>query len=346
MRRISKLSFNKFPMESESAIEQDNYSSDDILLDAYSRSVIDAAQKVGPSVVKIDIRKKANKSASKNIKTPGEIGGSGSGFIFTPDGFILTNSHVVNGASGITVILPDGNQYKADLIGDDQDTDLAVIRIGASHLAHALLGDSNKIRVGQLAIAMGNPFGFQHTVTAGVISALGRSLRAISGRVIDNVIQTDAALNPGSSGGPLVDSRGRVIGVNSAAILQAQGICFAIAVNTARFVASKLIKYGEVRRSHIGISGQKIDISRRKIRYFELPNQSGVQVISIIADSPASRAGLQVGDVIVSFDGRPVEGIDELQRQLTEDLIGRESEMTVLRRTQKIALHITPDKSM
>lgn len=345
MRRISKLSFDKSPMESDSAVERDEFPNDDILLDAYSQSVINAARKVGPSVVNIDVRKKSGGPDSKNKRPPGEIGGSGSGFIFTPDGFILTNSHVVSGASGIMVTLPDGNRYKADLIGDDQGTDLAVIRIGESHLAHAELGDSNKIRVGQLAIAMGNPFGFQHTVTAGVISALGRSLRAISGRVIDNVIQTDAALNPGSSGGPLVDSRGMVIGVNSAAIFQAQGICFAIAVNTARFVASQLIKYGEVRRSHIGISGQKIDISRRKIRFFDLSNKSGVQVISIIPDSPAARAGLQIGDVIISFDGHPVEDIDELQRQLTEDLIGRRTETIVLRRTQKIVLHITPDKS-
>jgi len=327
------------------AFDPAELSDDDLLLDAYSRAVTAAVRKVGPSVVKIEVQKKVSGSSSGNRRPPGDSEGSGSGFIFTPDGFILTNSHVVHGSSAISVTLTEGNRYKADLIGDDPDTDLAVIRMDAARLAHLELGDSNRIQVGQLAIALGNPYGFQHTVTVGVISALGRSLRAVSGRIIDNVIQTDAALNPGNSGGPLVDSRGRVIGVNSASILQAQGICFAIASNTARFVASQLIKYGEIKRSYIGISGQRINIPKRKVRYFDLSTESGVQVISIEPGSPASRAGLQEGDIIIGFDKHPIVGIDELQRQLTEKQIGHKTEIVLLRRTRRITLAIVPDIS-
>ena len=343
MRTHSKLSFDESVEKKVTAGDERENPTDDLLLDAYSRAVTSVVRKVAPSVVKIDVEKKSAAKVRGNRRTPRENGGSASGFVFTPDGFILTNSHVVHGASNIKVTLPDGRDYKADLVGDDQPTDLAVIRIDASGLSSVEMGDSNEIQVGQMAIALGNPYGLQHTVTAGVISALGRSLFSETGRIIDNVIQTDAALNPGSSGGPLVDSRGRVIGVNSAMILRAQGICFAIAVNTAIFVAAQLIKNGEVRRSYIGISGQKIAIPGRKLRYFDLDRDSGIQVISIEKDGPAARAGVQQGDIIIYFDGERVEGIDQLQRELTENRIGRATEIIVLRRTRKIALQITPD---
>jgi S1-C subfamily serine protease len=343
MRKYSNLSLDESRKERDTGVDESDYSNDNLLLDAYSRAVTGVVRKVAPAVVKIDVKKKAAPNIRGNRRPPRENGGSASGFVFTPDGFILTNSHVVHGASSITVTLPDGREYKADLVGDDQPTDLAVVRIDAPDLSPVEMGDSNEIQVGQLAIALGNPYGFQHTVTAGVVSALGRSLLSETGRIIDNVIQTDAALNPGSSGGPLVDSRGRVIGVNSAMIFRAQGICFAIAVNTAVLVAAQLIKNGEVRRSYIGISGQKIAIPRRKLRYFDLDKESGIQVISIEKNGPAATGGMQQGDIVVYFDGQRVEGIDQLQGELTESRIGVETEIIVLRRARKIALRITPD---
>ena len=282
--------------------------SDDDLLDAYSRAVINAAEKVSPSVVNIDVRKISGGKQMTHSRLPEELRGNGSGFIFTPDGFILTNSHVVHHASKIEVTLPDGRRFQADLVGNDPDTDLAVVRIDGPNLVAAPLGDSEKIRVGQLVIAIGNPYGFQYTVTSGVISALGRSLRSMSGRLIDNIIQTDAALNPGNSGGPLVTSQGDVIGVNTAMILAAQGICFAIGINTAKFVAGKLIKEGKVRRSYIGVGGQNVVLHRRLIRFYRLPVESGILVVSIEDNSPAKRAGLVEGDVIVGFDGQPTAG--------------------------------------
>src|SRR5215475_13935402 len=279
--------------------------SDDELLDAYSRAVIGAAEKISPSVVNIEV------STSDRRR-----GGGGSGFVFTPDGFLLTNSHVVHGASKIEVTLLDGRRGEAQLIGDDPETDLAVIRITAPNLMSVAFGDSNKIRVGQLAIAIGNPYGFQYSVTAGVVSALGRSLRSGTGRLIDNVIQTDASLNPGNSGGPLINSRGEVIGVNTAVILPAQGICFATAINTAKFVAGQLIKEGRVRRSYIGMAGQVVPLHRRVVRYHNLPVETGVLVISIEPGGPASKAGMEEGDVIVGYDDRPIAGIDDLHRLL------------------------------
>jgi S1-C subfamily serine protease len=319
--------------------------SDDELLDAYSRAVISAAEKVSPSVVNIDVRQRLKGPQVADARRPQEAHGSGSGFIFTPDGFILTNSHVVHEASAMEVTLSDGRRFRADLMGDDPDTDLAVIRIHAPDLVPAPLGDSQSVRVGQVVIAIGNPYGFQCTVTAGVVSALGRSLRSRSGRLIDNVIQTDAALNPGNSGGPLVTSHGQVIGVNTAVILPAQGLCFAVAINTATFVAGRLIKDGRVRRSYIGVAGQDVPLPRRLARFHHLPGESGILVVSIEPGSPAQRAGLLEGDVIVAYDGRPIAGIDDLHRLLTEARMGVRSSLTIIRRTEILFLDIVPEES-
>lgn len=309
------------------------------LFDAYSRAVVSASEKVSPSVVKIEVEQKTRKV--KGREYPGQ-GGNGSGFIFTPDGFILTNGHVVHSANRINVVMQDGGSYEADLIGEDPDTDLAVVRINAPNILSVALGTSSELKVGQLAIAIGNPYGFQSTVTAGVISALGRSLRAKSGRLIDDVIQTDAALNPGNSGGPLVDSRGIVVGVNTAAILSAQGLCFAIAIDTAKFVASRLIRYGKVRRSYIGMAGQNVSVARRIAHYYDLPNKNGIQVISMDQDSPAMSAGLKEGDIIVSFAGQRVDGIDELHRLLTEEKVGTRHPVVIIRRNERLELGIIP----
>jgi S1-C subfamily serine protease len=304
---------------------------DEGLLDAYSRAVIESAERVSPSVVYIQVT--------------GRSGGSGSGFVFTPDGFILTNSHVVHGASKIDVTLMDGRQFQAQLIGDDPDTDLAVIRVAAPNLVPAQLGESQSIRVGQLVIAIGNPFGFQYTVTAGVVSALGRSLRAQSGRLMDGVIQTDAALNPGNSGGPLVNSRGEVIGVNTATILPAQGICFATSIDTAKFVAGRLIRDGRITRSYIGVAGQNVPVPRRIVRFYQLPVETGVLVVSFETNGEASaarEAGMVAGDLMVEFDGLPIRGIDDLHRLLTDERIGKRVPVTVIRGVQKLTVELVP----
>jgi len=319
--------------------------SDDDLLDAYSKAVISAAERVNPSVVNIEVHKKPGGKQTTNFRRPEEMRGSGSGFIFTPDGFILTNSHVVHQANKIDVALSDGRRFQGDLVGDDPETDLAVVRINGAKFVAAPLGDSQKIRVGQLVIAIGNPYGFQCTVTSGVVSALGRSLRSMSGRLIDNVIQTDAALNPGNSGGPLVNSQGEVIGVNTAVILPAQGICFAIAINTAKYVAARLIKEGKVKRSYIGLGGQNVSLLRRFVRFFHLSVESGVLVVSIEKNSPAQRAGLSEGDVIIGFDHQPIAGIDDLHKMLTEEKVGVHTKLTVLRRSEKLDLDIVPEES-
>jgi S1-C subfamily serine protease len=319
---------------------------DDVdVLDAYSRAVIGTAEKVSPAVVNIDVNKGSNGQGPQRSRWPNERRGSGSGFVFTPDGFILTNSHVVHGAAQIDVTLSDGREFKAQLAGDDPATDLAVIRIDGSSLTSVILGDSQSIRVGQLVVAIGNPYGFQTTVTAGVISALGRSLRTDTGRLVDNVIQTDAALNPGNSGGPLVTSRGEVIGVNTAVILPAQGICFAIAVNTAKWVASRLMKDGRVKRSVIGVGGQDTPLQRRLVRFHDLANESGVLVASVEPNSPAQRAGLTEGDMIVGFAEQPIARIDDLHRLLTEERAGQRLPLTIIRRNDKLTLNIVPVES-
>jgi S1-C subfamily serine protease len=318
--------------------------SDDSLLDAYSRAVIEAAEKVSPSVVYIQV----TTARTTKRQTQQEATASGSGFIFTPDGFILTNSHVVHGATKIDVALMDGRRFQAQLIGDDPDTDLAVIRINAPNLVPASLGDSHSIRVGQLVIAIGNPYGFQYSVTAGVVSALGRSLRAQSGRLMDGVIQTDAALNPGNSGGPLVNTRGEVIGVNTATILPAQGICFATSIDTAKFVAGRLLRDGRISRSYIGFAGQNVPIPRRIVRFYQLPVESGVLIVSFENNtklSPAKEAGLLSGDLIVDFDGHPIRGIDDLHKLLTDERIGQRIPVTIIRGTQKLTFSVVPQET-
>jgi S1-C subfamily serine protease len=319
---------------------------DSTLLDAYSQAVVGAAEKLSPSVVKIDVAQ-AGKSRSGE---PRERQGGGSGFVFTPDGLILTNSHVVHGATRIQVSFADGRRFPARTIGDDPATDLAVVRVDvpnndAPNLVAAPLGDSRKLRVGQLAIAIGNPYGFQYTVTAGVVSALGRSLRSYSGRMIDDVIQTDASLNPGNSGGPLVTSDGRVIGVNTATIMGAQGLCFAIGINTAKFVAGRLLQEGKIRRSYIGVEAQTTPLHRRLVRFYNLPQETGVVVISVTEGGPAKKAGLREGDVIVALDGKPVAGVDDLHRLLTDARVGVSSTLTVLRWTEKLEMRVVPEEA-
>jgi S1-C subfamily serine protease len=307
---------------------------DDELLDAYSKAVVGAAERVSPAVVNIE--------ATHHGRGGREAQSGGSGFLFAPDGFILTNSHVVHGAGRVDVTLLDGRRLRAETVGDDPGTDLAVLRIAAPNLVAVRLGDARKVRVGQLVVAIGNPFGFQCTVTAGVVSALGRSLRSLSGRLIDNVIQTDAALNPGNSGGPLVTSRGEVIGVNTAVISAAQGICFAIGADTAQFVVASILKHGRVRRSYIGVGGQNVPIHRRVVRFHGLSSGTGVLVESIEPASPAERAGLRRGDIIAGFAGKDVAGIDGLHKLLNEETVGRSFPLMVLRGAEKLFLHIIP----
>jgi len=318
---------------------------DSALLDAYSQAVVGAAERLSSSVVKIDVAQ-AGKSRSGE---PRERQGGGSGFVFTPDGLILTNSHVVHAATRIQVSFADGRRFAAHTIGDDPATDLAVVRVDvpnndAPGLVAAPLGDSQKLRVGQLAIAIGNPYGFQYTVTAGVVSALGRSLRSYSGRMIDDVIQTDASLNPGNSGGPLVTSDGHVIGVNTATIMGAQGLCFAIGINTAKFVAGRLLQDGRIRRSYIGVEAQTVPLHRRLVRFYNLPQETGVVVSSVTGGSPAQEAGLREGDVIVALEGKPVAGVDDLHRLLTDARVGVSSSLTVLRWTEKLELKVVPEE--
>jgi S1-C subfamily serine protease len=322
---------------SENAVTDDS-----VLLDAYSQAVTRAVEKVSPSVVNIEVHQSVR---SRRRAEPQERRGGGSGFIFTPDGLILTNSHVVHDASRIEVTVADGRKLPARTIGDDSATDLAVIQIDGAGLVAAALGDSQALRVGQLVMAIGSPYGFQSTVTAGVVSALGRSLRSYSGRRIEDVIQTDASLNPGNSGGPLVASDGRVVGVNTATILPAQGICFAIGINTAKFVASRLLRDGRIRRSYIGVSAQTAPIHRRLVRYYDLSKETGVVVLWSEPNSPAQRAGLREGDVIVALEGQAVAGVDDLHRVLSDVRAGMRAELAVLRGTEKLTLAVVPEEA-
>jgi len=303
--------------------------SDGTLLDAYSRTVSEVAARVSPAVVKIEAEKQGR-------------GGAGSGFVFTANGYIMTNSHVVRGARTLDAVLHDGRRFAAEIVGDDPHTDLAVVRVKADGLPALELGESRSLKPGQVAIAIGNPYGFSCSVTAGVISALGRSLRSESGRLMDGIIQTDAALNPGNSGGPLVDSRGRAIGVNSAVILPAQGLCFAIPVDTAKFVAGRLIEHGRLRRAVLGLGGQDVAVPRGLARRLGVAAESGVLVIAVEPGGPAARAGVEEGDLVVGFGGKPVAGIDDLHRLLGEDSIDRPSRLTVVRERGPQDLDVTP----
>jgi S1-C subfamily serine protease len=310
---------------------------DTALLDAYSQTITGVAENTRDSVVNLRVQ-----SASRPDQPGQPTEGSGSGFVITPDGYILTNSHVVHGARDIQVTLANGETYSAWLAGDDPGSDLAVIRIDAPDLQHIHFADSNQLRVGQIAIAIGSPLGFQQTVTAGVVSALGRTMRSHSGRMIENIVQTDAALNPGNSGGPLVNSHGQVIGVNTAMIPSAQGICFAIASNTAEFVAAWLIKDGRIRRAWLGIRGQSAPLHPRIARHLGLKQTQGVLLLHVEPGSPAAKAGLREGDLLISFNGHPLAGIDELQRQLTGQEIGKKSPVEIVRHTFRLSLEITP----
>jgi S1-C subfamily serine protease len=312
---------------------------DDALLDAYSRTVIGALERVQQAVVFISVEHRT----PANPTGRGTRGGTGSGFLFTPDGYLLTNSHVVHGATQIRATLADGSKFDADLVGDDPGSDLAVLRIGSAEpLPHVELGESGRVRVGQIAIAVGNPLGLQQTVTTGVVSALGRSLRSNSGRMIYDVIQTDAALNPGNSGGPLINSAGQVIGVNTAIIPGAQAICFATAIDTAKWVIMQIFTHGRVRRAYIGVAGTTTPLSRRVQRYFDLHSETGVRVMEIVKGSPAALGGLRTDDTIVAIDALPVDGVDSLQRVLDASRIDRPVNVTVLRGVQRLELTLTP----
>jgi S1-C subfamily serine protease len=303
--------------------------SDGALLDAYSKTVSEVAARVSPAVVKIEVEKRGR-------------GGAGSGFVFTSNGYLLTNSHVVHDARELSVVLHDGRRFVAEIVGDDPPTDLAVLRVRADGLPTAALGESKSLKPGQLAIAIGNPYGFSYSVTAGVVSALGRSLRSESGRLMDGIIQTDAALNPGNSGGPLVDSTGRVVGVNSAVILPAQGLCFAIPVDTAKFVAGRLIEHGRIRRGYLGLGGQDVAVPRGLARRLGVDAESAVLVIAVEPGGPAAEAGVEEGDMVTAFDGRPVKAVDDLHRALTEETIGRGALLSVVREAGPIDLRVTP----
>lgn len=330
------------PSSEPNPIRNEGSSADRDLLDAYSRAVTATVDAVGPAVVRLDVRRRVRARDAQGREAVQEIGGSGSGFIFTPDGLIITNSHVVSGAVGIEAALNDGQRFHADLIGDDPDTDLAVVRVAGHKLPAVNLGESRGLRVGQLVVAIGNPYGFQCTVTAGVVSALGRSLRSQNGRLMDDVIQTDAALNPGNSGGPLVSSRGDVIGVNTAVILPAQGICFATAIDTAKVTIAQLLRHGRVRRARLGVAGQNIVLPRRMVRHHDLKRGEALQVASVEHGGPAAVAGVEPGDIIVGFADHPVAGFDDLHRYLTEEKLGEIVPLTVLRRGRRLTLHVRP----
>ena len=312
---------------------------DNELLDAYSRTVVGVAQKVSDAVVHISVDKPGSGGRGRRGR---QQNGSGSGFIISSDGYVVTNSHVVSGARTITVNLQDGREFPANLIGNDPATDVAVLQINGDNLSSVRFGDSDQLQVGQIAVAIGNPYGFQYSLTAGVVSALGRTLRSESGRLIDDVIQTDAALNPGNSGGPLVNSRGEVIGVNTAVILPAQGLCFAVASNLVQYVVGKLIIDGKVRRGYIGISGQVVRINKRMRDYLNIENTAGVLIHQIEADGPAYNSELRNGDVIVSFNNELINSIDDLHKKLNENFIGKQIELRIIRNRRKERVRVIP----
>jgi S1-C subfamily serine protease len=310
---------------------------DAALLDAYSAAVSAAVARVAPAVAHVRVE--------RGHAPRGAREGSGSGFLITPDGYLVTNSHVASGATALEISLPDGRTASAAIVGDDPDSDLAVLKVAASDFKWTRFGQPHDVRVGQIAIAIGSPYGFQHTVTAGIVSALGRSMRAQTGRLLDNVLQTDASLNPGNSGGPLVNALGDVIGVNTAVIRSAQGLCFAIAASTAERIAAALIREGRVRRAYLGIGGQTLALPRRIVRHFALPHESGVRVETVERGSPAAAAGVARGDVIVMLDAHPVTDIDALQRALAAEVIGRTVELWVVRRDRTLRIAVSPSDS-
>jgi S1-C subfamily serine protease len=326
------------PLDDEGAAHAEieaSHSNDVELLDAYSRAVVSVVSSVGRAVVSIQVGKKTRRERQQQV-------GAGSGVVITPDGYVLTNSHVVHGSGQLTIVFPDGSDSQATVVGDDPATDLAVVRCEGSDLKYATFGSSNKLRVGQLAIAVGNPLGFQSTVSTGVVSALGRALRSQDGRLIENIIQHTAPLNPGNSGGPLLDSKGRIVGINTAIIAIAQGIGFSIPSNTAKWVLPQLLKHGRVRRGRIGIAGQDRPLDRRTARQHQLETETAVEVLSVEQGGPASSAGMREGDLIVALNGQPVKSIDDLQRFLTEWPLKRDITLVVLRGDQKIDVRVTP----
>jgi S1-C subfamily serine protease len=329
--------FLTMPLDFPRAAADAGAPADAALHDAYSRAVIAAVAAVSPAVAHVRVER------AKGARRLRE--GAGSGFLITPDGYLVTNSHVASGATRMEVTLADGRMANAEIVGDDPDSDIAVLKVAADDLASCRFGSTADVRVGQIAIAIGSPYGFQHTVTAGIVSALGRSMRASTGRLLDNVLQTDASLNPGNSGGPLVKPRGEVIGVNTAVILPAQGICFAIAAATAERVAVALIRDGRVRRAWLGLGGQTHPMPRRVVRHFGLSIETGVRVETLERGSPAADAGMQTGDIIVGIDGMPVPDVDALLRRLGADAIARPLPVMVVRGNRMHALIVTPRES-
>ena len=329
---MAKLARIDHPQPAPQAVPPPSDSGD--LLDAYSRAVTGVVEKVGPAVCSVSVRTR------RRLRSEG----GGSGVLYTPDGYLLTNAHVVRGAKSVSVALPDGSEYDAQVIGEDPATDLAVVKIDGAHLPAAELGRSSTLKVGQLVVAIGNPLGFSFTVSAGVVSALGRSLRAQDGRLMDAIIQTDAALNPGNSGGPLVDHRGRVVGINSAVIFGAQGIGFAVPVDTARWVLAELMQHGRVRRGVLGLSAHQRPLDRRLARKHALTQKTGVEISDLQAGKPAARAGLKDGDILLAIDGKEITGIDQIHRLLDASSIGRTLLARVLRGVSLLEVKVTPEE--
>jgi len=328
---MKKLKTISYQIESDLNINPANSESEELFIDSYSNTVISAVEKVSPAVVQIIAYK------NENIKDAG----GGSGFFISSEGFIVTNSHVVADAVKLEVRTPDGDIFQAELKGNDPSTDVAVIKVYGKNFPSVKFGDSSKLKVGQLVIAIGNPYGFQYTVTAGVVSALGRSMRSYAGRLIDNIIQTDAALNPGNSGGPLINSQGEVVGINTAIIASAQGLCFAVGSNTSEYVVGKLIMGGKVRRAFLGIEGQTINLSKRMVAYNHLTINKGIYIERVDRNSKAGNSQLLNGDIIVGFNYRSISSVDELYLNLNESFIGKIVELEILRNGIKIPVKVT-----